>query len=186
MARPSTYSRERADIILERVALGGPRSALAHVLTDDDALPCITTWFKWLRDNAELAQAYTRACEARAEVKAAEIEAIADTPEEGEVVTVTPDGTTVKTGDMIEHRKLRIETRKWVAAKLNPKRYTERQHIEHSGELNVTLGTDDELVAELLHLAATGRLKLPGVELVELDAVTDTPSEDEDDFSDIA
>jgi len=40
---------------------------------------------------------------------------------------------------MIEHRKLRIDTRLKLLAKWNPKKYGDKQAIEHSGEINVGL-----------------------------------------------
>lgn len=188
MPKPWPYDPDIADIVLTRIAQGGNRSALAHVLADDDRLPGVTTWFKWLQDEPDLAKAYTRACEARAEVKAAEIEEIADNPELGETETdKLVDGnvfTEVKRADMLEHRRLRIETRKWIAAKLNPKKYTERQQVEHSGSIHHTVSdlSDDELNAKLLELMTTGRLKLPGgAELIEVDDAPPPPADDEDD-----
>lgn len=189
-SRSYPFSQDAADIVLERIAQGGERSALAHVLGDDENLPGLTTWFKWLRERPSLAVDYTRACEARGEVKAAEIEEIADTPQLGEKVTVKGDGTVeVVTGDMIEHRKLRIETRKWANCHLNPKKYTPKTAIEHSGQLALVEGKDDELMQELVDMLATGRLKLPnGVELMIDEGEDDEdlagpPQDDEDDLT---
>ena len=66
---------------------------------------------------------------------------IADNTQEfGEIVTEKVDGSTeVKRADMIEHRKLRIETRLKLLAKWNPKKYGDKLGLEHSGELNIGL-----------------------------------------------
>ena len=57
---------------------------------------------------------------------------IADTPQVGEIVTIKADGSReVKTIDMVEHRKLRIETRLKLLAKWNPKKYGDK--LAHTG-----------------------------------------------------
>lgn len=82
---------------------------------------------------------FARAREIGFDAIAAEALRIANTPVVGEEVTVKADGTEeIKRGDMLGHRKLQIETRLKLLAKWDPRRYGERQAIEHSG--NVTLG----------------------------------------------
>lgn len=63
-----------------------------------------------------------------------EIVAIADEPMMGAKTTRKANGDveTVE-GDMIEHRKLRVDARKWTAAKLRPRKYGELVRQEHSG-----------------------------------------------------
>jgi hypothetical protein len=52
---------------------------------------------------------------------------IADTTQLGEIITQKADGSTeIKQADMIEHRKLRIETRLKLLAKWNPKKYGDK------------------------------------------------------------
>jgi hypothetical protein len=46
---------------------------------------------------------------------------------------------------MVEHRKLRIDTRLKLLAKWNPKKYGDKQAIEHSGE--VTFGLAERINA---------------------------------------
>lgn len=67
---------------------------------------------------------------------------ISDTPVKGEKVTVKSDGTVeTVTFDMLEHRKLQIETRKWIAAKLKPKKYGDSMAIKSDVSINVTVVT---------------------------------------------
>ena len=57
---------------------------------------------------------------------------IADTTQVGEIITTKPDGSQeVKTADMIEHRKLRIDTRLKLLAKWNPRKYGDK--LAHTG-----------------------------------------------------
>lgn len=77
---------------------------------------------------------YARAREDQADTLADQIIEIADTPMLG-IKTKTDDEGNVETteGDMIEHRRLRVDARKWIAAKLKPRKYGERLNTEHTG-----------------------------------------------------
>jgi hypothetical protein len=59
---------------------------------------------------------------------------IADTPAVGIKTEADEDGvvTKVTTGDMIEHRRLQVDTRKWLLSKLRPEKYGDRQTIQHT------------------------------------------------------
>lgn len=62
----------------------------------------------------------------------------------GEIVTEKPDGSVeVKRADMIEHRKLRIETRLKLLAKWNPKKYGDKLDLNHGGEVAVKRSLND-------------------------------------------
>jgi hypothetical protein len=130
--RPSTYSEKTADTICERIASG---RSLVDVCKDAD-IPTTTTVFKWLGKNPDFADKYARAREAQADVLFDEILAIADTPAVGKKTKITSDGKTEETeGDMIEHRRLQVEARKWMAGKLRPKKYGDKLDIEHAGQV---------------------------------------------------
>jgi hypothetical protein len=117
MAR-MTYSQEIADEICIRLA--GGESLRAICSSDrDDFMPCQSTVFKWLVENQAFAEQYARAREAQAEGYADEIVRIAD----GES----------KESDHNRDR-LRVEARKWVAAKLLPKKYGDRVGIDLSAD----------------------------------------------------
>ena len=82
---------------------------------------------------------YARAKDEQLQILADEIQPIADTPQMGEIITIKGDEREIKICDMLEHRKLRIEARKWLLAKLNPKKYGDKLGLEHSGEVNLNL-----------------------------------------------
>lgn len=65
---------------------------------------------------------------------------IADTPQIGVKKVIKPDGS-VETmeGDMIEHRRLRIDARKWALARMSPRKYGDRQ----VNETNLTVRVPD-------------------------------------------
>ncbi len=70
----------------------------------------------------------TRAArELQADAYADDVVDIADRPKRGKRTKTSADGKTETThGDMVEHRKLQIDARKWAAAKLRPKKYGDR------------------------------------------------------------
>jgi len=96
--------------------------------------PSYGTVYDWLERDAEQNSRFARARDLGEAQILQECLEIADNTQIGEIVTSKPDGSTeVKSADMIEHRKLRIETRLKLLAKWNPKKYGEK--VEHSGEI---------------------------------------------------
>jgi hypothetical protein len=113
IGRPTLYSRDLALAICVRVGGG---VALSKVC-DDPAMPGRTTVYRWLRDIEEFRHMYAHAREDRADTIADEILAIAD-------------DTTIDT----DRARVRIDARKWAAAKLFPKRYSERHVVQGDSE----------------------------------------------------
>jgi len=133
MARPSSYTQAKADLICERLATG---ESLRSICSADD-MPSQTSVFRWLRDNESFREQYARAREDQAETLFDQMVDIADTPKMGTKTVTKVNGVEMTEGDMIEHRRLQVETRKWVLGKIAPKKYGERQHIEHSGSITL-------------------------------------------------
>lgn len=122
--RPTSYTDEIAAQILAEI--GTTRLGLEAICDANEGFPSARTVYRWLIDNPAFRQSYTRAKEDQLQILEDEMIAIADKTEVGEIVTVKPDGTETRKADMIEHRKLRIETRKWLMGKLKPKKYGDR------------------------------------------------------------
>ena len=92
----------------------------------------------WCEEDPEHVERYTRARAQLLERMAEEIHQIADTPVDGVTITTKADGgVEEKRGDMIEHRRLQIESRKWLLARLMPKKYGDKQQVEHSGSIGL-------------------------------------------------
>lgn len=132
--RPSSYTQEVANAICLRLENG---ESLRAICSDED-MPARTTVHRWLDANENFRSQYARARDKGLDMLADEIIEIADTPQEGETETSKEWGTEVKKGDMLEHRKLQVDARKWYLSKLAPKRYGEKLHTEHSGEIGIT------------------------------------------------
>jgi hypothetical protein len=131
VGRPTDYSLALAAVICDRLSDG---ESLRAICKDPD-MPGKSTVFEWLAAIPEFADLYARAREEQAETLAAEIVAIADEectmvraskhgaraddPESGEVEVVF-DATAVA------RNRLRVDARKWVAAKLKPRVYGDK------------------------------------------------------------
>jgi hypothetical protein len=156
--RPSSYSEEIAGEICTRLAQGQPLSKICS----DAHMPEIHTVYNWHRAHTDFLSAYARARDDQADTLADEIIAISDTPIPGEIIEdeTGPDGRRVKVTrrDMLEHRKLRVDARKWVASKLKPGRYSDRVLQEHTGRdggpIGVKVETRDAVIDAIMGLVA--------------------------------
>ena len=126
------YDESIADAVCDAIATQS--KGLGTILTDLGLSISPSLIYKWIAQNDSFRDRYARAKADQARVLADEITQIADNTQEGIIVTEKADGSTeTKRSDMLEHRKLRIESRKWLAAKLLPKVYGDRIQAEHTG-----------------------------------------------------
>jgi hypothetical protein len=99
-----------------------------------DGKPSYGTVYDWLEQDAEQNSRFARARDLGEQIIAQECLEIADTTQVGEIVTTKADGSSeIKTADMIEHRKLRIDTRLKLLARWNPKKWGDKAQHEVSG-----------------------------------------------------
>lgn len=131
LGRPTIFTEARALRICERLASGEPLTRICRAA----AMPGITSVYRWLTANEVFRGMYARAREDQADTLADEIQAIADEPLIGQRVTVSGSGKKRKrevvSGDMIEHRRLQVDTRKWIASKLKPRVYADRTTLQN-------------------------------------------------------
>lgn len=127
--RPSTYSEEIADIICEQIAKG---LSLARIC-QADGMPQPRTVYGWLRTNEEFAQNYTRAKEDQADYMAEETLEISDDSD------IDP-----------QHKRIMVDTRKWLASKFKPKKYGDRIQQEVSGPDGGPIKTDNTWRVEIV------------------------------------
>lgn len=135
VGRPSTYRPETTLAICQRLATG---ESLRKICRDDD-MPDMSTVIKWLSEHEEFSYQYARAREIQADTLADEILDIADTPLLGVTTKIKEDGATETTeGDMLQHRRLQVDARKWYASKLAPKKYGDKVQQEVSATVHQT------------------------------------------------
>lgn len=92
-----------------------------------DGKPGWVTIYKWVNGDKDFGERFARAREDGQDVMSEECAALADIPPEG------PQD--------VAWRKLQIETRLKLLAKWNPKKYGDRQQLEHQGGVQINLIT---------------------------------------------
>lgn len=141
--RPSEFSQRVADVICNRLADGES----LRTICADDAMPHRATVFRWLAADEAFRDQYAAAREAQAETLFEEMLEIAD-DSSGDVKLVGKDGEEreVCDGEFVQRSKLRVDTRKWMASKLAPKKYGDQIEHKHSGGVTVAMqDLDDKL-----------------------------------------
>lgn len=129
--RPTKYSRQLGELICDKIA-NSPYGLVT--ICKDPSLPDRSTVRNWIRDIPEFLDLYEKAKADQADFMADEMLEIADNTEEGQTTKDGPNGVEITTGDMLAHRRLKIETRKWLAMKLKPKKYGEKLDVTTDGE----------------------------------------------------
>ena len=113
MARPTIYTEELVDKMLEEIASG--RSVIG-LCREEEWTPNAETWYRWLYKIEGLSNRYTRAKSIQSEYSADQILDIADRAD----------------NQNFQVARLQIDARKWVAAKLVPHKYGEKTQIDHT------------------------------------------------------
>lgn len=129
------FDRAIADVILTRIADGESLRSICK----DDAMPFRETVRLWLINVPGFAGQYARARDEQADTYADEIAAIADErpPMVGDTnhqagEKAGEDGNTRMDSAFVAWQRVRIDTRKWIASKLKPKKYADK--VELSGD----------------------------------------------------
>lgn len=154
--RPTKYSRELANTICDRITNG---DSLASITREDD-MPSPSTVYRWLLEHEDFQQMYTRAREDQADTLADQIIAIS---EEKPMLRIISDSETIEKLDPtgVSHNRNRIDARKWIAAKLKPRKYGERQILagdaENPLEVKQQSETLDALLVNLQLVRQTGK-----------------------------
>lgn len=94
------------------------------------------TFYEWIEANDDKVKQYARACEKRADNIFEDIMTICDATEDD--IIVDENGNFITNHNVIQRDRLRVDARKWMLGKMNPKKYGDKIHQEHSGELNIT------------------------------------------------
>jgi hypothetical protein len=133
--RPSDYTAELAARICEYLSLG---RSLKSICADPD-MPCQSTIYLWMTKHEEFSKMYTRAREDQADTLADEIVDISDDSTNDYMLRRNRDGSEDRVVDQenIQRSRLRVEARKWVAAKLKPRKYGDR--MAHVGEADAPI-----------------------------------------------
>ena len=127
--RQEIYTEELAIKICTEIAC--TTLGLKSLCKLHDEFPSHGTIFNWLATNKVFLDLYTRAKEMQAENIADEMLEIADDGSNDLMTIVKGDSSyEMENKEVTSRSKLRIETRKWISAKLLPKKYGEKSQID--------------------------------------------------------
>lgn len=169
MGRPTVYSAELAAEFCNYLG----RGMSMRTACKQKGMPGMTTVFMWLSlSNKELwaddfREQYARAKQESADMMAEEILDISNTPLKGKVVvtrtTTDKEGKSVtvteeREDDMLGHRRLQVDTRKFLMAKMKPKIYGDKMDLTTDGEkIEIGRGMSIEEINAILDRAEAER-----------------------------
>jgi hypothetical protein len=124
--RVSTFTQEAADRICDLIAEGASLRAVCRMPDQ----PAASTVFKWLSEQPAFSEQYARACETRAESM---FEDMLDIADESAFDTIQGENGDRANSEWISRSKLRVDTRKWMLSKMQPKKYGDKITNELTG-----------------------------------------------------
>ena len=128
--RPSVWTQSLQDRICAKLACG---KSVRTICKSAD-MPGMETIFRWLRENPDFREQYARAKAEAADALVEEMLDIADDGTNDWMEIHDKDGACVGykiNGEHVQRSRLRLDTRKWIAAKLKPKKYGDQLDLNH-------------------------------------------------------
>lgn len=152
-------------------------NSLAQLFADKPGISQ-SAFYRWMAQDRRglYREAYARAQDARADKLVDEILRISD--DASNDYTVDADGNTVVDHENIQRSRLRVDSRKWLAGKMAPKRYGDRLalEVEHTldlSDLSNLVGRIEDIAERLGVAIPTDVLRLPERDPAELAGVED-------------
>lgn len=154
----SKYTDKQKKVILitvfERISAGESLLSVCR----DELMPVKNTIQGWINESESTMTQYAEAREERAETI---FEKILDIADETSGDTYMKDGVEMTDNEAIQRSRLRVDTRKWMLGKMNPKKYAERtfQEVKQTNINALEEKTDQELQDEIDKLQKAFREK---------------------------
>lgn len=156
--RPSDFTPEKGDEICERLSEGHSLRAICQA----DDMPSRAAVFRWLaignekdapKEYVRFRDQYARAREEQADTIFDECLQIADDATNDYMENMGEDGTLgyKLNGENIQRSRLRIDTRKWMAGKMRPKKYGEKIAVDNTHDIS------DPMKELMGYVAASGK-----------------------------
>ena len=135
--RPLTYTKEVADQICRDLSHG---KTLKEVCRQEN-MPPESTVRLWALDDVDgFAARYARAREIGYHTMADELLEISDNGSNDWMERNNKENPGWEAnGEHLQRSRLRVDTRKWMLAKALPKIYGDKQQVEHTGGVNITV-----------------------------------------------
>lgn len=132
--RPSDYTIELAEEICRAIA--ECTDGLQAICDRNPHFPTPQAIRGWKRKNSEFNAMYVQAKQDQVDILVEEILQISDDKSHDKIIKINADGEEyeVCNTEYVNRSRLRVDTRKWMAAKLVPKIYGDRIQQEISGQ----------------------------------------------------
>lgn len=130
VGRPTTYSEETASLICARMADGESLRSICR----DDAMPALSTVFLWVSKHSEFSEQYRLAMASRADAMFEDMIDIADDGRNDYIVN--GEGEERFNTEHVQRSRLRLDTRKWMLARMLPKKYGDKVIDENESNDN--------------------------------------------------
>src|SRR3990167_1213114 len=141
VVRPTEFSQELAINICVKIAKGMPLTKICRLKN----MPCFATVYLWLSqdDKKAFLDMYMRARTDQADTMADEMLEISDDTKR-DTMKIIQGGklVEVENKEWVNRSRLRVETRKWIASKLKPKKYGDKLDIEQKVTIEQPLFPD--------------------------------------------
>jgi len=128
MAYTEKHKTDKVNAICEDISEG---MSLRKACERHDVHP--KTFYQWIQKDIEKGKQYVYATEQRAEIIFEDIINIADGNKSD--IIITGESHEITNHDAINRSRLMVDARKWMLGKMNPKKYGDKIHNEHSGEI---------------------------------------------------
>jgi hypothetical protein len=139
------YTDEEIEIKFDEIIslISDKGLSVRNILKQDD-MPSSKTFYVWLDTDEVKVKQYAHACEKRADAIFEDILTIADDTTRDK--KTTKDGEDITDNEVIQRSRLRVDARKWMVSKMNPKKYGDKIDMTTGGDKiktsNVNLNID--------------------------------------------
>ena len=132
------YKQEDIENIFSRIILEMISGRSLKSILRDDNMPSINTFYDWIESDEKKLNQYARATTIRADLLFEEIIEISD-DSSGDLKINEKTGEEVIDSEFVQRSRLRVDARKWIVSKMNPKKYGDKLELDNkvSGSVNV-------------------------------------------------
>lgn len=133
VGRPSRYNQRVVAKICSELAKGRSLRTVCSI----EGMPGLDTVFRWIHEHKEFQEQYARAKQEAADAMAEDILDIADDGTNDwmeKQYGQDSESTWVVNGEALQRSKLRVDTRKFLMAKMKPKKYGDKLDVTSDGK----------------------------------------------------
>lgn len=132
VGRPTDYNQDKATLICSRMAEGESLRSICR----DESMPALSTVFLWVAKHSEFSEQYRLAMASRADAMFEDMIDIADDGRNDYIVN--GEGEERFNTEHVQRSRLRLDTRKWMLARMLPKKYGDKIEEQKPDDVDPT------------------------------------------------